>query len=680
MSLLTTPLKVVHDTIAAQSPDALRASSDLGIPALLHQQFGLDAANGTPIPGSLAQIPSLNDTPSEQIAPNTLVRFRCMVQDMMDTEFYLGVFEEVHAETKARQLRTSKYADALQLSEKCEVDFNAPSSIRYDRLPLFCVSVPGESAWVQTTTSTAASPTSRPSSATKRSTTAKRQRDDDDTQMGGSGSSSSSDGAAKVEAASQGDGDGDASMTPSSAGDSGSPSKRVRGNGDGDGDDDAAAATHSLIERAAQKSQIQVVVKVYDDAMTAFKVADMVEFIGVFAVDPQLHEEGGAGGDDAEYNATHPAPSLVHRLHAITYHRLPVTFPLGVPVPVPTPPSAEEVAAAKAAAKAAVKAAEPPSTQPAAAKPPSPSEQAFAAVVDRMRPGVVNVRASLLAYMATVLGGDGAAAEMLLALCLSRVRSRVMGSVIGKFSVNLSGHPVTVSEGKPLVAQMLELLLPRTRVVDLANDKMNAERLVPVKNYDTNRLEQGKLQLVAGTPLIVDETRMATGTLNDKGCRNLQAIQTVVNEQKVVYDFMYHHLDFPVDMPTLVLSAAKSLFKTEFRVHLRPTAPLPTLLPPVDDAGLQQWRSYIAAARELTFDIGDDAEVNKMVEADFVAMRQADAKSSQDDLHLRLTLARLLGVSFFEHTLTVQRWKYALAGIDQVRANLPPPPATTTKT
>ena len=48
------------------------------------------------------QIPSLNTTPAELIAPNTLVRFRCIVGDMFDPECHLATFEEVNTATGAR--------------------------------------------------------------------------------------------------------------------------------------------------------------------------------------------------------------------------------------------------------------------------------------------------------------------------------------------------------------------------------------------------------------------------------------------------------------------------------------------------------------------------------------------------------------------------------------------------
>jgi hypothetical protein len=48
------------------------------------------------------QVPSLNDAPIEALPPNTMVRFRCFVQDTYDPEIYLDVAEYVHPETGNR--------------------------------------------------------------------------------------------------------------------------------------------------------------------------------------------------------------------------------------------------------------------------------------------------------------------------------------------------------------------------------------------------------------------------------------------------------------------------------------------------------------------------------------------------------------------------------------------------
>lgn len=48
------------------------------------------------------KVPSLNEVPLHYLKPNSFVKFRCMVQDMFDPEFYMGVYETVNRNTKAR--------------------------------------------------------------------------------------------------------------------------------------------------------------------------------------------------------------------------------------------------------------------------------------------------------------------------------------------------------------------------------------------------------------------------------------------------------------------------------------------------------------------------------------------------------------------------------------------------
>ena len=44
-------------------------------------------------PDSVSTIPSLNLVPNHSVMDGQLVRFRCMVQDMFDPEFYLAKYQ-----------------------------------------------------------------------------------------------------------------------------------------------------------------------------------------------------------------------------------------------------------------------------------------------------------------------------------------------------------------------------------------------------------------------------------------------------------------------------------------------------------------------------------------------------------------------------------------------------------
>lgn len=59
------------------------------------------------------QIPSLNTTSHIALDPETLVRFRCMVQDTnLGPEIYLSINEVIDCSTGQKKLRSLKYRDA----------------------------------------------------------------------------------------------------------------------------------------------------------------------------------------------------------------------------------------------------------------------------------------------------------------------------------------------------------------------------------------------------------------------------------------------------------------------------------------------------------------------------------------------------------------------------------------
>uniref|UniRef100_A0A8P4KTE1 Mini-chromosome maintenance complex-binding protein n=1 Tax=Dicentrarchus labrax TaxID=13489 RepID=A0A8P4KTE1_DICLA len=70
-------------------------------------------------------VPSLNDVPLHYLKPNSLVKFRCLIQDMFDPEFYMGVYETVDPATKAKVLRCGKYKDVTE----CGVSRASPESL-----------------------------------------------------------------------------------------------------------------------------------------------------------------------------------------------------------------------------------------------------------------------------------------------------------------------------------------------------------------------------------------------------------------------------------------------------------------------------------------------------------------------------------------------------------------------
>jgi hypothetical protein len=123
--VLKAPLDIVQDRLQSIPMDQLSTSKDWDIPQMVGSIFNLQSpdasllhkvplfvAHQQPCRETVAQIlgssfcsvcacadavypqiPSLNDTMAEMIAPNSLVRFRCMIQDVLGQELYFGVYE-----------------------------------------------------------------------------------------------------------------------------------------------------------------------------------------------------------------------------------------------------------------------------------------------------------------------------------------------------------------------------------------------------------------------------------------------------------------------------------------------------------------------------------------------------------------------------------------------------------
>eukprot|EP00118_Oscarella_pearsei_P020443 m.221372 g.221372 ORF g.221372 m.221372 type:complete len:192 (+) comp39959_c0_seq36:64-639(+) len=98
--------------------------------------------------GGWAWVPSLNDVPLHLLKTGCLVRFRCMVQDMFDPEYYLGTYEAIDLKTHLKAVKTSKFRDIADCFGE-EVTADSPGSAILQRQTLYCVPVPGESDWVK---------------------------------------------------------------------------------------------------------------------------------------------------------------------------------------------------------------------------------------------------------------------------------------------------------------------------------------------------------------------------------------------------------------------------------------------------------------------------------------------------------------------------------------------------
>ncbi|KAM6923248.1 mini-chromosome maintenance complex-binding protein [Lycodopsis pacificus] len=558
-----------------------------------------------------AWVPSLNDVPLHYLKPNSLVKFRCLIQDMFDPEFYMGVYEAVDPSTKAKVLRCGKYKDVTE----CGVDFHSRNTVTAERQTFYCVPIPGESPWVKESYAGSSQARVVPSTSyapTRQKRSYEEDDDDMDTQP-----QKQREPHAGPQSPSEHHGNGDCKRQETEA-----PSSR------------AAPASHlDLNFPLPGEKGPSCLLKVYEDR-DGFKLNDTVEVFGILSVSPALSalaDEKDAssslldpadGMETAEEQRVHSPPaSLVPRLHMLYAKPLPHNNPL----------------------------------LPAAAL------EDNSAFLSSTLSEMAAVRAELLAYFTHILLGDALAAEYLILHLISSVYTRRDVLPLGKFTLNLSGCP-TVSSYTERFYQIIQQLVPSSYYLGMTLQNMNQMRLVPKKDYVANRLVSGALQLARNTSLFLDESQLEQGQLDTTGVRNVTALGNLISWQKVDYDFDYHQMEFPCNINVLITSEGRSLLPSDCRIHLQSQVAPPDMDEYLGSirmhpqaSQLNKFRMYLSVARLLDYSISD--EVTKSVEDDFVDMRKDDPQSiSAEDLHRMLVVARLLSLSLGQTSLSRDCW------------------------
>ncbi|XP_047208343.1 mini-chromosome maintenance complex-binding protein isoform X1 [Girardinichthys multiradiatus] len=555
-------------------------------------------------------VPSLNDVPLHYLKPNSLVKFRCLLQDMFDPEFYMGVYETVDPTTKAKMLRCGKYKDVTEYG----VDLNSRSTVTAERQTFYCVPIPGENQWAKDGYAQTTSNQGRVVASTSYVPSRQKRSYEEDEEMEVQPQKQKETHAGSQSTADQ-YGNGDCKRQETEA-----PSGQ------------AASSSHlDLNFPLPEEKGPSCLVKVYED-WDSFKLNDTLEVYGILSVSPALSalaDEKDAFLDPTECMETaeeqrvhSPPASLVPRLHMLYGKRLAHNNPL---LPYAT---LEE------------------------------NGVFFSSTLGEM----AAIRAELLSYFTHVLLGDALAAEYLLLHLISTVYTRRDVLPLGKFTVNLSGCP-TVSSYTERLYQIIQQLVPSSYYLGMSLQNMNQMQLVPKKDYGANRLVSGALQLAKNTSLFLDETQLEQGQLDTTGVRNVTALGNLISWQKVDYDFNYHQMEFPCNINVLIASEARSLLPSDCHIHLQPqVAPshmeeyLSSIhIHPQVSSQLNKFRIFLGVARLLDYSISE--EVTKAVEDDFVDMRKDDPQSiSADDLHRMLVVSRLLSLSLGQTSLSRDSW------------------------
>ncbi|KJE94551.1 hypothetical protein CAOG_05183 [Capsaspora owczarzaki ATCC 30864] len=595
---------------AASSADAFARPAEMADTSLAYAQaierHYLELLND---PSNYHRIPLVNNTPVSLLKPNTLVRFRCMIQDTAD-ELSMGVaaFSVTDAAQQTRIL-SGLYRDHESIDE---CDHGSESLI--SRQTFVGIPIPGEAPWVQehhqalalyhgaVSSDPVATPAATPSVRSKRG----YEEDDEPAEP--------------------------SLMLPTSNIVPPSVAKRVQ-----------SVADRAQLDRVTSQ-QANTPLSVADALSTCFpvpyqqagpvchikiyhgyddvKVASVLDVVGILTFEQDHFEE-----PVFEHEEFRPS-SLVPRIHCITFTMPKSTNPL-----VPH-------------AQSAVFAGE---------------RLAIAAQAQMLRSHAVDV-------FANILLGDQLAAEYLLLHLLSNVYVRRQLMACGKLSLNISNIPDLAESGMPSIAssanglvnalaRTVGALVPNSLLLPLTVNNLNTLRFRPFKNHTLGKLESGVFQLPHHTHLLVDETSLQPAQLEPRGTENCNTISNLLQWQSLEYDFEYHNITFNTDLQVLITSSGKSMFPADCHVPLEPvTSGVVDVLAQMDAATLERLRLYLTMARDFDYSF---EQLESEVQNDFVAMRRADRTVTQETFSQLLVVSRLLSLSYGQPQLTPACWQRA---------------------
>lgn len=182
----------------------------------------------------------------------------------------------------------------------------------------------------------------------------------------------------------------------------------------------------------------------------------------------------------------------------------------------------------------------------------------------------------------------------------------------------------------------------------------------------------GILDRPAGTCVIIDELGLKEGTLQEKGLKNLDFINTVISTSRLSVECTSgSFVTVESDLNIILLSQGRSLVSVDC---VLPYSPQESSTPvEASDSELNLYRAFIAHGNTLDYDVPESFQ--EFVHNDFAEQRKLqrlDGKPvmTAQDLMDRLELGRLITKSYGMTELTLEYWQIACSLDSERKARL----------
>lgn len=159
--------------------------------------------------------------------------------------------------------------------------------------------------------------------------------------------------------------------------------------------------------------------------------------------------------------------------------------------------------------------------------------------------------------------GDELSKEYAILFIFSQIFNRVGQKNIGSFPLNyFTNKNVTKYHLKFLD------LLKKIGIFVLAQkvtiSELNSKRFYPRYDIEKEVLETGEFQCCDKTYLVIDESEMNEGKLEDFGVKNFATLKNIIDFQTINYEYPYNNIEMPHDIEICIFSCNKSIFVSPF--------------------------------------------------------------------------------------------------------------------
>jgi hypothetical protein len=267
-------------------------------------------------------------------------------------------------------------------------------------------------------------------------------------------------------------------------------------------------------------------------------------------------------------------------------------------------------------------------------------------------------REQLLQLLADHLSGDLYSAEcLLLALCAGVIaRSPVL---LGPLALNLRN--LEEKQARALI-ELIGSLSAYTEVVDLSIAGLNKHQLYP--SHDGESFKSGTLQLPKDTLVVLDESALSEGKLEERGVKNLQCLAGVMTTQELVFAFPFNEFKIAMDLGFVTLSKGKSLLPSTLSIPVQQSSKQPS-----SQTGTRTRREmsvYIARCRLQEVEISE--EVSQAIQDDFVHARKQGGTLDQEQFAQALALGKEVARSHRRRQMVFQDYADGLRLAQEVKA------------